>query len=199
MNSEDKVVKEVRAALEQEPRVNLHHYPVEIGYDEGVVTLEGETECIAGKKLALILPVGPMGMYRWAIFFLKEWKVPADHVFGFNMDEWSDAEGNTLPSDNPGSFRYAMEDAFYGPLGDLTIPAAQRNFATRENLPMYPKKIGELLSGGAELAVVFGIGRVYHIAFWEPHFAAEFRSVRGQAAGTGPRLDTSAPCRWISR
>ncbi len=131
----------------------------------------------AGKKLALILPVGPMGMYRWAVFFLKEWKVSSNHVYGFNMDEWSDAEGNTLPPDNPGSFRFAMEEAFYGPLGDLTVPAAQRNFATRENLPKYPDKIGELLSGGAELAVVFGIGRVYHIAFWEPHFAAEFQSV----------------------
>lgn len=132
----------------------------------------------AGKKLALILPVGPMGMYRWAVFFLKEWKIKADHVFGFNMDEWSDGDGNTLPPDNPGSFRYAMEEAFYGPLGELTIPDPQRNFATRENLPQYPAKIGELLAGGAELAVVFGIGRVYHIAFWEPHFAAEFQSVQ---------------------
>ena len=38
------------------------------------------------------------------------------------MDEWSDAEGNTLPPDNPGAFQYAMEQAFYGPLGKLTVP-----------------------------------------------------------------------------
>src|SRR5438093_740988 len=30
----------------------------------------------AGQKLILILPVGPMGMYRWAVFFLSEWRVP---------------------------------------------------------------------------------------------------------------------------
>ena len=28
-----------------------------------------------GKKLIMILPVGPMGMYKWAVFFLKEWNV----------------------------------------------------------------------------------------------------------------------------
>ena len=78
----------------------------------------------AGRKLALILPVGPMGMYRWAVYFLKEWGVSCDHVHGFNMDEWSDGEGNTLPPDNPGAFQYAMEQAFYGPLGELTVPAS---------------------------------------------------------------------------
>ena len=127
-----------------------------------------------GRKLALILPVGPMGMYRWAVYFLKEWGVSADHVHGFNMDEWSDAEGNTLPPDNPGAFRYAMEEAFYGPLGRLTAPEKQRHFATRDALPAYPERISALKAEGAELIVIFGIGRVFHIAFWEPHFAAEF-------------------------
>jgi glucosamine-6-phosphate deaminase len=130
-----------------------------------------------GRKLALILPVGPMGMYRWAVYFLREWGVACDHVWGFNMDEWSDAEGNTLPSDNPGAFRFAMENAFYGPLGELTVPAAQRCFATRELLPTYPERIAALKAEGAELQVIFGIGRVCHIAFWEPHFAADYASL----------------------
>jgi len=138
----------------------------------------------AGKQLAMILPVGPMGMYRWTVFFLKEWGVGADHVHGFNMDEWSDAQGNTLGPSNPGSFRYAMEDAFYGPLGSLTVPEKQRNFATRDNLPHYPEKVTSLLGKGAELVVVFGIGRVFHIAFWEPHFAADFASAEEWKAQT---------------
>jgi glucosamine-6-phosphate deaminase len=137
-----------------------------------------------GRPLALILPVGPMGMYRWAVYFLKEWGVSCRHVHGFNMDEWSDAGGNTLPPTNPGSFRYAMEQAFYGPLGELTVPAAQRNFATRENLPRYPGKMDALRDKGARLAVVYGIGRVFHIAFWEPHFAAEFASLAEWKAQT---------------
>jgi len=130
----------------------------------------------AGRQLILILPVGPMGMYRWAVYFLREWKVSCSHVWGFNMDEWSDAQGNTLPADNAGAFQFAMEAAFYGPLGDLTVPRAQRHFATSGVLPQYPEKIAKIKAGGADLAVVFGIGRVFHIAFWEPHFAAEFAS-----------------------
>jgi glucosamine-6-phosphate deaminase len=128
----------------------------------------------AGEKLAMILPVGPMGMYRWAVYFLTEWGTPSDHVHGFNMDEWSDAQGNTLPANNTGAFQYAMQQAFYGPLGKLTVPVKQRNFAVKKNLPTYAEKIGELKAAGAKLVVVFGIGRVCHIAFWEPHFAAEF-------------------------
>lgn len=131
---------------------------------------------IAGQKLAMILPVGPMGMYRWAVYFLKEWNVSCSHVYGFNMDEWSDGEGNTLDPSNPGSFQHAMEDAFYGPLGELTVPVDQRNFATRDNLPTYPEKIAKLKAEGAKLVTVFGIGRMCHIAFWEPHFAAEFET-----------------------
>ncbi|MGM8364896.1 glucosamine-6-phosphate isomerase [Virgibacillus sp. W0181] len=131
----------------------------------------------AGKKLALILPVGPMGMYKWVVYFLKEWNTDCAHVYGFNMDEWSDAEGNTLPSTSDGSFERAMEQAFYGPLGDLTVPKEQRNFATKENLPTYAEKIANLKTEGAELITVFGIGRVMHIAFWEPHFAEEFDRV----------------------
>lgn len=131
----------------------------------------------AGEKLALILPVGPMGMYRWAVFFLKEWGVPCDHCYGFNMDEWSDAQGQTLPSSHPGAFQYAMEQAFYGPLGNLTIPAAQRHFALPQVLPHYAERIGEIRASGGKLVVIFGIGRVCHIAFWEPQFAGEYPSV----------------------
>jgi len=130
----------------------------------------------AEQEIAMILPVGPMGMYRWAVYFLTEWNVSCSHVHGFNMDEWSDGKGNTLPSSNPGAFQYAMEQAFYGPLGKLTVPRNQRNFAVKTNLPSYPGRIAALKDRGASLVVVYGIGRVFHIAFWEPHFAAEFKS-----------------------
>ena len=129
------------------------------------------------KEVIFILPVGPMGMYRWAVYFLKEWDIECGHVHGFNMDEWSDEKGNTLPPDEPGAFQDAMEKAFYGPLGKLTIPKSQRHFAVREQLPKYPQEIASLRKRGARLIVVFGIGRVFHIAFWEPHFAGEFKSV----------------------
>jgi glucosamine-6-phosphate deaminase len=129
-----------------------------------------------GRPIVLILPVGPMGMYRWAVYFLQEWEVDCSHVHGFNMDEWSDAQGNTLPPTSPGAFQHAMEQAFYGPLGNRTVPPKQRHFATKTELPTYAQQIADLRKQGAQLVTVFGIGRVCHIAFWEPQFAAEFAS-----------------------
>lgn len=142
-----------------------------MGHEIALEILKAHRE---SRKVAFILPVGPMGMYRWTVYFLKEWEVPCDHVHGFNMDEWSDAQGNTLPPDNPGAFQYAMEHALYGPLGNRTIPAKQRHFALKNELPTYAVQIADLKKQGAKLLTVFGIGRVCHIAFWEPHFAAEF-------------------------
>lgn len=130
----------------------------------------------AGRQIAFILPAGPMGMYQWAVYFLQEWQVDCKHVHGFNMDEWSDAMGNTLPPNNPGSFQYAMEQALYNPLGEFTVPPSQRHFATKDALPGYEAKIAALKADGAQLITVFGIGRMMHIAFWEPHFGGEYDS-----------------------
>jgi glucosamine-6-phosphate deaminase len=69
-----------------------------------------------------------------------------------------------------------MTGAFYGPLGELTVPENQRNFATKENLPTYPEKIRKLKAEGAKQVLVYGIGRMCHIAFWEPHFAKDYAS-----------------------
>ncbi len=130
------------------------------------------------KQIVFILPVGPMGMYRWIVYFLKEWGVDCKHVHGFNMDEWSDDAGNTLPASDPGSFQNAMEQAFYGPLGKLTVPANQRHFATKESLPKYGAQIRAIKKKGGKLVTVFGIGRMCHIAFWEPHYAGEYKSLK---------------------
>ena len=129
-----------------------------------------------GEKIALILPVGPMGMYKWVVYFLKEWGVNCSHVYTFNMDEWADGDGNTLSNDNPASFEYSMKEAFFGKL-NKTVPDSQRNFATKTNLPTYPEKIKALKAEGAKLVLVFGIGRMCHIAFWEPQFAEDYASV----------------------
>ncbi|PYI55446.1 glucosamine-6-phosphate isomerase [Paenibacillus flagellatus] len=155
------------------PCASLEQFDAYMGHEIAMLIRETRDR---GEKLAIILPVGPMGMYKWTVYFLQAWNVSASHVYGFNMDEWSDAEGNTLPPSNPGAFQYAMENSFYAPLGELTVPAAQRHFATKENLPAYADKIAKLRGEGAKLAVVYGIGRVFHIAFWEPHFAGEYAS-----------------------
>ena len=54
MDDTSQVLRQVRAALEREPRVDLHHYPlnIDLGAD-GALMVEGEVADIAAKKLAL--------------------------------------------------------------------------------------------------------------------------------------------------
>ena len=153
------------------PCDGLEEFNVKMGHE---IAREIKDAKEAGKKIAFILPVGPMGMYRWAVYFLTEWKVDCKHVWCFNMDEWADSEGNTITGE--ASFQAAMENAFYNPLGELTVPKEQRNFATKENLPTYPEKIAAVRAEGAKLVLVYGIGRMCHIAFWEPTIGEEYES-----------------------
>jgi glucosamine-6-phosphate deaminase len=136
----------------------------------------------AGKKLAIILPVGPMGMYGRVIKRLRASNTSSSHVTTFNMDEWSDRKGNTMPGNQSGGFEHAMEHALFGPLGKLAPPRTQRNFATRVNLPTYARKIDAIKRGGGRLVTVYGIGRVCHIAFWEPHLAGEYSAAKWKKA-----------------
>ena len=153
------------------PCENLADFETMLGHE---IAMQIRNAREAGQKLAMILPVGPMGMYRWVVYFLKEWNVPCDHLSGFNMDEWSDEHGNVLAATHAGSFENAMVKAFYGPLGKLTVPPRQRFFARKELLPIFGEQIADIKKAGGKLITVYGIGRAMHIAFWEPHFAAEY-------------------------
>lgn len=150
---------------------NVAEFDVKMGHEIANEIRKANAE---KRKLIFILPVGPMGMYKWAVYFLKEWNESCRNVWCFNMDEWADADGNTITGE--ASFQNAMETAFYNPLGDKTVPKDHRNFATKENLPSYPEKIAALRAEGAKLVLVYGIGRMCHIAFWEPTIGAEFDS-----------------------
>ena len=150
---------------------NIEEFNVKMGHE---IALEIKKANEENRKIMFILPVGPMGMYKWAVYFIKEWKVSCENVWCFNMDEWADSEGNTITGE--ASFQSAMENAFYNPLGELTVPVSHRNFATKENLPTYPEKMAKLREEGAKLVLVYGIGRMCHIAFWEPTIGMEFDS-----------------------
>ena len=93
---------------------NIYEFDTLMGHE---IAQQVKLAAERGEKLAMILPVGPMGMYKWAAYFLNEWDVDCSHVYTFNMDEWADSEGNTLAPDNSGAFQYAMEKALFEPLG----------------------------------------------------------------------------------
>ncbi|HZQ62635.1 MAG TPA: BON domain-containing protein [Casimicrobiaceae bacterium] len=53
MTDKDAAVKQVRAALEFDTRINLHRHPIQVTFDNDAVVLEGEVDSVAAKKLAL--------------------------------------------------------------------------------------------------------------------------------------------------
>ncbi|MBT8304900.1 MAG: glucosamine-6-phosphate isomerase [Bacteroidia bacterium] len=154
-----------------EPVNDLESMERRMGEEIAKVIIEAKQE---SRPLAIILPVGPMGMYKYVVNILKDANISADHVTTFNMDEWSDKDGNTMPGDQDGGFEKAMNQALFEPLGILTVPKAKRNFATKDNLPTYAEKIKNIKESGGSLVTVYGIGRACHIAFWEPQIGDEF-------------------------
>lgn len=152
---------------------SLDDFNVYMGHE---IAMEIKETYEKDQKLALILPVGPMGMYKWTAFFIEKWDINCKHVYTFNMDEWSDAEGKTLDGKQNGSFQYAMEQGFFNLMNERTVPEDQRYFATKEILPEYPKVIKDIKDDGGRLVTVYGIGRALHIAFWDPHFAEDYDS-----------------------
>ena len=48
--------------MEREPRINLHKYPVHMEFSDAVLTLEGEAEHIAAKKLSMELAIAVPGV-----------------------------------------------------------------------------------------------------------------------------------------
>lgn len=53
MRTEERIVNKVAAALEREPCVNLHRFPLYLSYGDGTLTMEGEVEHITAKKRTL--------------------------------------------------------------------------------------------------------------------------------------------------
>ncbi len=59
----EEIVHQVRAALEHEPRLNLHRFPLLIRQaSDGTVVLQGETQSVAAKKLALEVAAATPGV-----------------------------------------------------------------------------------------------------------------------------------------
>lgn len=62
MNPKEPITRKVHALLEREPRIDIHHHPVEIRHADGVLVLEGELADVAAKKMALGLAASVQGV-----------------------------------------------------------------------------------------------------------------------------------------
>jgi glucosamine-6-phosphate deaminase len=139
-----------------------------------------------GRRFVVILPVGPMPQYEFAVQAINSERLSLAHVHTFNMDEYANQDGVTAPVSWPGSFERTMRDQFFGLVDeDLRPPAENIHFPTTAALGDYATMIEDL--GGADVCYG-GIGWCGHIAFWEADLGFEFDGDIDAFKRAGPRL-----------
>ncbi|MFI5384730.1 MAG: hypothetical protein ACHQ50_01285 [Fimbriimonadales bacterium] len=144
-----------------------------------------------GRKVAMILPVGPMPQYGIAVHLINTLRVSCKNLVTFNMDEYADQDGNTAPADWEGSFQKAMMENFFLRIDpDLRPDPANIHFPTKDVIGDYGRMIEE--QGGADVCYG-GIGWCGHIAFWEADLGHEFGDDIAAYRKAGPRCVELTP------
>ena len=144
-----------------------------------------------GRKVVMILPVGPMPQYDIAARIINEMKISCHRLVTYNMDEYADQDGNTAPPDWPGSFQTAMMEKFFLKIApDLRPKPENIHFPTKDLINVYGKMIED--EGGAD-ACYGGIGWCGHIAFWEADLGHEFGDDLEAYKQAGPRCVELTP------
>jgi len=144
----------------------------------------------AGRRTALILPVGPLGGYPVLAARCNQEGISWRQVHTFNMDEYLDGEGRPLPADHPLSFRAFMERFFAQLDPVLRPPPAQVHFPD----PAQPDAVArEMAAVGGIDTCYGGIGVHGPLAFnepplsrWQSTTVEEFRRSRTRVLALAP-------------
>ena len=125
-----------------------------------------------GAKVTMILPVGPVGQYPVFARKVAERGVDCRHVWTFNMDEFLDRNGRTIPDSHPMSFKGTMATSLFERIPDkLRMPAEQRFFPRHDNMDDIDRAFDAHAPDGVDLCLA-GVGPEGHFAFNEdPNFA----------------------------
>ncbi len=141
------------------------------------------------RKVILITP-NPAHCYKKVAHLINKFKVDCKNVYTFNMDEYSDENGNIAPESYPQSFSRAFKNYFYYSINKkLRPPEEQVIGPTNKNIKDYGKMIEDL--GNAD-ACYSGPGWSGHLAFIEPD-APEFKVPLEEWKTLGPRIVTLSP------
>ena len=124
-----------------------------------------------GAKVTMILPVGPVGQYPVFARKVAERGVDCRNVWTFNMDEFLDRNGRTIPTSHPMSFKKTMMDTFFERIpATLRMPIGQMAFPRHDNLDEIDRLFDEHAPDGVDLCLA-GVGPEGHFAFNEdPNF-----------------------------
>lgn len=125
----------------------------------------------ASKKTLFIVPVGPIGQYKYFVERVNAERVSLKDVTFISMDEYLDNDKNLIPESHPLSFRRIMKEKCYNLISeDLIMPEEQRLHPTPEN----GEYLEEVIRNHGGVDICFGgIGINGHIAFNEPLEAEE--------------------------
>ena len=130
-----------------------------------------EENNVKGEKSVIICPVGPIGQYPIFAKKVNERNISLKNCWFINMDEYLVGDDETIPYENPLSFKATMDRVLYSQVKEeLLMPTSQRLFPE-------PKKEAEIDAlfeklGKVDLCLT-GVGINGHIAFNEPPKADE--------------------------
>lgn len=119
-----------------------------------------------GKQTVIILPVGPIGQYKYLAKEINERGLSLKNCYFINMDEYLDDSDRPIPKDDPLSFHGIMDRMLYSQINpELIMPESQRLFPE----PGHEKETDDLIdSFGKVDCCLTGVGINGHIAFNEP-------------------------------
>jgi glucosamine-6-phosphate deaminase len=124
-----------------------------------------------GEKTVIICPVGPIGQYPIFAKKVNERNISLKNCWFINMDEYLVGDDETIPYENPLSFKATMDRVLYSQVkAELLMPESQRLFPQ----PKKEAEIDELFEtlGKVDLCLT-GVGINGHIAFNEPPKATD--------------------------
>lgn len=118
------------------------------------------------KKTLFIVPLGPVGQYKYFAKRVNEEKVSLKNVTFINMDEYMEDENTIVDITHPLSFERQMYELCYNKIDkELLMDKSQRIFPNLENKDLITKVIEE--HNGVDICFG-GIGITGHVAFNEP-------------------------------
>ena len=118
-----------------------------------------------GRKTTMILPVGPIGQYPRFAAKVRERRLDCRNLWTFNMDEFLDRNGRTIPESHPMSFKGTMLRSFFELIpAALRMPLDQMFFPRHDNLAEIDAAFDEQAPGGVDLCLA-GVGPEGHFAF----------------------------------
>lgn len=120
---------------------------------------------LAKKKTLFIVPVGPIGQYRFFVNRINREKISLKEVTFIAMDEYLDEKGELLNENHPLSFRKIIKENCYDLIDpELIMSERQRIFPTARN----GKLIEEIIEKQGVDICFGGVGINGHLAFNEP-------------------------------